>query len=482
AFPDAKIILLEQNYRSTTTILRAANSVISNNLLRHAKDLWSALGEGGKIQRYRAGDDRDEAAFVAGEIDELRRGGRAELSEVGVFYRMNAQSRAIEAALMERGLPYQVIGGTRFYDRREIRDVLAYLRLVLNPSDEVSLRRVLNVPRRGIGDTTAGRLVAFARSERIGFDAALRRAAEAGVGGRAVSAVSSFLVLLDDLSAGRPSESPPASLVETVLRLTGYSEMLEAEATSGAEAKAIEAEGRLENLAELVSVASEFTDVTSFLETATLLAAQDTIEEGPMVSLMTLHAAKGLEFKAVFLVGLEEGIFPHSQSLAEPDEMEEERRLCYVGITRAQERLYLTHTWRRMLFGSFSDSLPSRFLKEIPEELIEDAGEGIVLGLGRGPGLGAPGGERAAGPGSGGGSGRRLAGTGSDPYLRAPEKTTGAELLGLVPGDVVVHDRFGAGVVTHVEGDGTDMRAEIRFSEGRPRRFVLALTPLRRRS
>ncbi|MGH9303662.1 MAG: UvrD-helicase domain-containing protein [Acidimicrobiales bacterium] len=471
AFPDARVIVLDQNYRSTTTILSAANSVISNNLLRHAKDLWSALGEGDKIRVYRAGDDRQEAAFVAGEIDTLGRANDVSLAEVAVFYRMNAQSRAIEAALMERGIAYQVIGGTRFYDRREIRDILAYLRLVSNPSDEVSLRRVLNVPRRGVGDSTLGHLVDFARSEGISFHEALRRVAEVGVSARAGKAVGAFVELIEEISSGDLLTTAPPVVIEHLLRRTGYLAMLQAEASAPAEAKAIEAEGRLENLAELVSVAGEYEDVEAFLESSALLAAQDSIEEGPMVSLMTLHSAKGLEFEVVFLVGLEEGIFPHSESLSEPDEMEEERRLCYVGITRAQRRLYLTHTWRRLLFGRFSDSLPSRFLKEIPPELIEDVGEGLVIGRGRfddgrlGRSLPAGGVPRQ----------RAL------PPAAAATASSGAELLGLVAGDLVVHDRFGSGVVTRVEGDGEDKRADVRFAGGKPRRFILAATPLRRR-
>jgi DNA helicase-2/ATP-dependent DNA helicase PcrA len=487
AFPDATVILLEQNYRSTQTILDAANAVISNNLLRQSKHLWSALGQGEKVRRYAASDERDEASFVANEISSLDRDGGIPLSEIAVFYRTNAQSRALEAGLMERGIPYKVIGGTRFFDRREIRDALAYLRLTVNPSEEVSLRRVLNVPRRGVGDTTLTRLVAFAAERGISFADALRRASEAGASPKAVTGIGSFLDLLSRWGAEELGAKAPAEVLEDLLEQTGYLQLLEAEVLVGG-AKAIEAEGRLENLAELTSVASEFESIEAFLETSTLAAASDDLDDGPTVSLMTLHTAKGLEFRVVFLSGMEEGVFPHNQTLAEPDDLEEERRLCYVGITRAREQLYLTHTWRRLLFGSYQDSIPSRFLKEIPEALLDDVGEGVVLGSGRfGRGsyadryaaryqetraMAAP--VRAAGTAAGGTS---RSGFGRD---ETAAETTGAEALGLEPGDAVVHRRFGAGVVTHVEGSGLDARAEVRFSDYGVKRFLLAHTPLTR--
>ena len=470
AFPDARVILLEQNYRSTQTILDAANAVISHNLLRQAKDLWSSLGQGEKIRRYRASDERDEASFVANEIGTLTRDKGVPLNEIAVFYRTNAQSRALEAGLMERAVPYQVIGGTRFYDRREVRDALAYLRLTLNPGDEVSLRRILNVPRRGVGDTTLSRLVGYAAERRLPFLEALRRADEAGASGKALLGIRSVLDLLGRWSVEAVGSRPPAEVLEDLLEQTGYLQMLEAEALAGSP-KALEAEGRLENLAELVSVAGDFETVEGFLETTTLAAAQDELDDGPTVSLMTLHSAKGLEFRVVFLTGMEEGIFPHNQTLAEPDELEEERRLCYVGITRAQEQLYLTHTWSRLLFGSYQDSIASRFLKEIPEALMDDVGGGVVIGEGR-FGRGGYAERYAARYAAMPGAGQRGAPGG--------EATTGAEALGLLPGDAVVHRRFGAGVVTQVEGAGSDTRAEVRFTNGARKRFILALTPLRR--
>jgi DNA helicase-2/ATP-dependent DNA helicase PcrA len=451
AFPDARVILLEQNYRSTQRILDAANAVISNNMLRQPKELWSALGDGEKIKRYRAGSDREEAGFVGDEINSLVGGPGVPFNEIAVFYRTNAQSRSLEEGLMARGIPYKVIGGTRFYDRRG-----------------------------GVGDTTVTRLVAYAREHAIGFVEALRSAQDAGASPKAVTGIRTLLELLDQIGAEGVASKPPAEIAEDLLERTGYLQMLEAEALHGG-AKALEAEGRLENLTELVSVASEFADIEGFLETTTLAAAADEIDDGPTVSLMTLHAAKGLEFSTVFLTGMEEGLFPHNQSLAEPDDMEEERRLCYVGITRARERLYLTHTWSRMLFGSWQDSIPSRFLKEIPEELVEDVGGGVVVGMGTGAGRWGSGrssySERYASIGTGASGSAVGAGSGSP---AGDAGTTGAEALGLRPGDAVMHDRFGAGVVTYVEGEGDDARAEVRFAEKGVKRFLLALTPIRK--
>jgi DNA helicase-2/ATP-dependent DNA helicase PcrA len=457
AFPDARMIVLDQNYRSSQTILDAANAVIGNNLFRQEKDLWSALGKGDRIRRYRAGDDRDEASFVTGEIAALHRDEGIGYGEIAVFYRTNAQSRALETALADRGIAYTVIGGTRFFDRREVRDVLAYLRVLANPGDEVSLRRILNTPRRGIGDTTLARLIAFGNEHGIGFAAALAGAEQAGASAKALAGIRSFLNLLEELRSGDLLTGPPDRLIATLLARTGYRDALEAEIAIGG-GHGVEAEGRVENLVELMNVASEHTDLESFLEATALVAATDAVDDGASVSLMTLHSAKGLEFRVVFLTGMEEGIFPHSQSLSEPDELEEERRLCYVGVTRARERLYLTHAWSRLLFGSIQQSFPSRFLKEIPDELVEDVGGGIVIGGGRGI---APGGS-------------------PHPAAQAPATTSGAECLGLVPGDAVVHARFGQGVVTEVQGEGEDARAAIRFREHGEKRFLLALSPIER--
>ncbi len=491
-FPEARVIVLDQNYRSTQTILRAANAVISNNLVRQSKHLWSALGEGEKVKCYRGSDGDDEARFVASEISSIALHRGVGFGDIAVFYRTNAQSRSIEAALMERGVPYRVIGGTRFYDRREVRDALAYLRLVLNPGDEVSLRRVLNVPRRGVGDTTLTRVVAFARDERVSFAEALRRADEAGAAGRSLAGIRAFVELLGRLSASDGASRPPADVLGDILDEAGYIDMLETEAKAGG-SKVIEAEGRLENISELLSVAASFETVEGFLESTSLVAASDETGNGPAVSLMTLHGAKGLEFKVVFLTGLEEGLFPLNQTLAEPDELEEERRLCYVGITRAREQLYVTHTWRRLIYGSYQESLPSRFLAEIPADLIEELGAGLTLGREDATGVSGRFGDRyrdrmGLAPRHEGDT--RLAASVAPPRGRervsalvtagSPAASTGAELLGLVPGEAVAHPRFGAGVVTHVEGEGSDARAEVRFVEGRVRRFILHLTPLSR--
>ena len=477
AFPDARMIVLDQNYRSSQTILDAANAVIGNNLFRQEKDLWSALGKGDRIRRYRAGDDRDEASFVTGEIAALHRDEGIGYGEIAVFYRTNAQSRALETALADRGIAYTVIGGTRFFDRREVRDVLAYLRAVANPGDEVSLRRILNTPRRGVGDRTLARLIAFGNERGIGFAAALERAEEAGASGKALAGIRSFLDLLEELRSGELLTSPPDRLIEALLERTGYRNALEAEIAIGA-GRAIDAEGRVENLAELTNVASEHTDLESFLESTALVAATDVIDDGASVSLMTLHSAKGLEFRVVFLTGMEEGIFPHSQSLSEPDELEEERRLCYVGVTRARERLYLTHSWSRLLFGSIQQSFPSRFLKEIPDELVEDVGDGAVIGGGRGVVTGGGWGDALIGGGrsvaTGGGGGNL------HPAVQAAVTTSGAERMGLAPGDAVVHARFGQGVVVAVQGEGEDARATIRFREHGEKRFLLALSPIER--
>lgn len=488
AYPDARRIVLEQNYRSTTTILDAANAVIANNVVRAEKSLWSALGRGERIRRYRAADERDEARFVALEIERWRRDRHVAPGEIAVFYRTNAQSRAIEEALAERGVPYRVVGGTRFYDRREVRDLLAYLRAVANPEDEVALRRILNVPRRGIGDTTVRKLLAHAAASGTGFAAALRDAAAAGVSGRALAGIEDLFTLLDDLhrrarlaperivedepqeEAAAPSTGaaltpperllPPAAVLEEVLRRSGYREAVEAEAAL-AGARSVEAEGRLENLGELATVASGFEDLESFLATTALVAASDDLDDSERVALMTLHAAKGLEFRVVFLTGLEEGVFPHERSLADPDDLEEERRLCYVGITRAREQLYLTHTFARSLFGTTRDSLPSRFLKEIPEALVEEVG--VATHSRTGP---------ASGPDPGTSASRLARGRTAAP--------TGAERLGIAPGDAVEHSRWGRGVVVGVEGSGERARATIRFPRVGEKHFLLSLTPLRR--
>lgn len=463
-FPDARTIVLDQNYRSTQNVLDAANAVIGNNSLRQEKALWSALGTGESIRRYRGGDEREEATFIAHEIATLRRESGISLSDIAVFYRTNAQSRAIEAALADRGISYQVIGGTRFYDRREVRDLLAYCRLVANREDEVSLRRVLNVPKRGIGATSVERLATFAASHQRGFLDAMTHACDAGVTGKALSAVGEFLSLLDDLGALHALR--PEAIIASIIKRTAYLDALEQEIAGGG-VHSIEAEGRVENLEELRGVASFYEDLESFLQASALVAAGDELDEDAgKVCLMTLHAAKGLEFDVVFLTGLEEGIFPHDRSLGDPDDLEEERRLCYVGITRARERLYLTHTWSRTLYGQTKDSLVSRFIREIPESLIEDLSGtfGSPLAQHVTTSVALPGTDRTA---------RKKMRT-------VPVASTGAETLGLMPGDEIVHTRWGEGVVVEVSGEGEHASAMIAFPRQGQKRFLLALTPLKR--
>jgi DNA helicase II / ATP-dependent DNA helicase PcrA len=465
AFPETTIVLLEQNYRSTQTILDAANAVIANNFGRKPKELWTDAGPGDRIIRFQAEDEVDESQFVANELARLHQDGSHRWGDMAVFYRTNAQSRVLEEYLMRVGIPYKVIGGTRFYDRREVRDALSYVRVAANPSDEVSLKRILNVPKRGIGDTTVAKLDAFARAHGYTFIDALRRADDAGVGGRAVKGIAGFLAQLDgfvDLV-----ERGPAPLLEAVLRDTGYVAELE-------DQRSIEAEGRIENLQELVGVARQFETTDEFLEQISLVADTDELaEDDSSVVLMTLHAAKGLEFPVVFCIGLEDGIFPHIRAIGEPDEMEEERRLAYVGLTRAQERLYLTHAWSRMLFGSSQYNPPSRFLDEIPGDLIEEVGGRRSSGRRLG---GSAGSERSSGDGGFGGRDRMV-----DTVLRPRGPIdSGAAALGLKVGDDVRHTKWGDGVILDIEGAGDKAEAVVRFPSVGEKRLLLAWAPLQK--
>ncbi len=376
AFPGTTVIPLEQNYRSTRTILDAANAVIAHNQTRVPKRLWTDGEQGEPIVRYQAADERDEAAWVAAEIRRLVESGGRTLGEVAVFFRTNAQSRVLEEALVRAEVPYLVVGGTRFYDRREVRDVLAYLRVVANPADEVALRRILNVPRRGLGETSVAKLAAHAQAEGRTLAEVLADPAAAGVSGPAARGARSLAELLGVLGRLVEEGVGPGQLVAEVVARTGYDAALAAEGT-------VEARGRQENLAELAGAAGAYPTLEEFLAQVALVADVDELEEDAgRVSLMTLHAAKGLEFPVVFLVGMEDGVFPHSRTLDDPAQLEEERRLCYVGITRARERLYLTHAWSRTLFGTTTPAVPSRFLREIPEALVVEApgGHGALGG------------------------------------------------------------------------------------------------------
>jgi DNA helicase-2/ATP-dependent DNA helicase PcrA len=462
-FPDATVVVLEQNYRSTQTILDAANAVISNNAMRKPKALWTEQGNGESVIRFHAEDEHDEGRWLANEVLRLHRGqasgGRAyEWGDIAVFYRTNAQSRAVEEELVRLDVPYKVVGGTRFYDRAEIKDLLAYLRAIANPSDEVSLKRIVNVPKRGVGDTSVARLDRYARAHNTAFADAMVDPEVAGISGKALSGITKLHRLLADLRASRDDGAGPASLLEAVVERTGYLEALEAERT-------VEAAGRIENIEELVGAARDAESLESFLEQVSLVADADEVDgDSSRVTLMTLHTAKGLEYPVVFIVGMEDGVFPHLRSLGEPDEMEEERRLAYVGITRARERLYLSHAWCRNLWGQTQYNPPSRFLKEIPEALMRAA----------------EGGRRPT-PRMSGRSGRDAI---VESAMRrgkvGPVHGTGAEQLGLRAGETVVHAKWGEGVVLEVRGEGDRAEAKVQFPAVGEKHLALSLAPIKR--
>ena len=507
SFPDATVVVLDQNYRSTQTILDAANAVITKNLGRKPKELWTDAGSGDPITWFRADDEDDEARWVVGQLRRMHEGGRPWV-DMAVFYRTNAQSRAVEEQLVTLGVPYKVVGGLRFYDRREVRDAMAYLRLAANSADEVAAKRVLNVPKRGVGDTSVARVDAHAAGAGTAFIEALRDAEAAGVPGRAATGIRSFLELVDSLC--RAVDDGPATVLEVALERSGYLDELRAD-------RSIEAEGRLENLSELVGFAGEFDTVDEFLERVGLVADTDDLPDGDrpdgdpadefdsgQVVLMTMHAAKGLEFPVVCIVGMEDGVFPHVRALGDPDELEEERRLAYVGITRARERLMLTHARSRLLHGQTQYNPPSRFIDEIPPELLVDA-EGSRKAGSRMAGatdwLESPrrspdrlsdrdADRRAFGasmgsPGDGDGEpAGRVFGAGSSSgseSTRTPgESSTGAHELGLQVGEDVVHRAWGAGVVLAIDGDGDRAEAVVRFASKGEKRLLLAWTPLAR--
>ena len=470
AYPDATVILLEQNYRSTQTILDAANSVISHNLGRKPKDLWTDQGGGEKIIHYHADDETDEAQWVAHEMARLHDSEQFRWGELAVFYRTNAQSRVLEDYLVRVGIPYKVIGGTRFYDRREIKDALAYLRATVNPIDEVSLKRVLNVPKRGVGDTSVAKLDTWAAGHGLPFHEALRRAEEAGVSGRALKGINEFLTLTD--AAAEVIDEGPAAVLERLLDRSGYVAVLEAE-------HSVDADGRVENLQELVGTAADYPDVGEFLEQVALVADTDDLEdEDSSAVVMTLHSAKGLEYPVVFVMGVEEGVFPHIRSIGEPDQLEEERRLAYVGITRAMQRLYLTNAWSRSLYGATQYNPPSRFLDEIPEGLMTEA-EGSRTHRGSGSGW-----TRRSRGGSGRPS-RPAPGTNWADYR--DQVADQAVSSGAVPadgvhgfkvGDDVRHATFGEGVILDLVGQGDKTEVVVRFPGQGEKRLLLSWAPL----
>ena len=465
AFPDATVVVLAQNYRSTQTILDAANAVIANNTSRKPKELWSEGSTGEKLVRFNAQDESEEAQWVAREVTRMHDAAEYRWGDVAVFYRTNAQSRVLEEQFMRSGVPYKVIGGTRFYDRREVKDAVAYLRAIVNPIDEVSIKRVLNVPKRGVGDSSIAKIDAYARRESISFLDALRGHVAAGVSGRAVKGIESFCALLDTLAPD--VAQGPAVLLERALEMSGYLDELSAERT-------IESEGRLENLSELVGVARDFTTVDEFLEQVSLVADTDQIDDDEStVMLMTLHAAKGLEYPVVFMLGMEDGIFPGQRSMSEPDQMEEERRLAYVGITRARERLFLSTATSRMLHGTTQYNPPSRFLEEIPEILVDEIGSRRRSGR-RSYSSGDDWSSRDSWSSSDT-SGRVFGGRSSSAEAPRPKPATptGANEIDFHVGDALRHTQWGDGIILDLRGHGPDTQATVRFADGGAEKVLL---------
>ncbi|HET8601924.1 MAG TPA: DNA helicase PcrA [Segeticoccus sp.] len=464
-YPHATTILLEQNYRSTQTILRAANAVIARNEGRRPKNLWTDAGDGAPIIGYVADSEHDEAAFVARQIDRLADEHGVKPRDVAVFYRTNAQSRAIEEVFVRVGLPYKVVGGTRFYERREVKDALAYLRVIANPADTVNLRRILNVPKRGIGDRAEACISALAERERIAFIAALGRPEDApGIATRSVTCIKAFTSLLEALQTVREGGAGVADLLEAVLEQTGYLDELR-------KSHDPQDETRVENLNELVAVAREFDEANGtgaesslddFLEQVSLVADADEIpdneeaQEQGVVTLMTLHTAKGLEFPVVFLTGMEDGTFPHLRALGDPRELEEERRLAYVGITRARERLHLSRAVVRSAWGAPQYNPPSRFLDEIPDELIDW--------------------QRTESTGTRPSATPAVARLAARPGVRSPGTR---QVISLDAGDRVTHDSFGLGTVVRVEGSGDKAMAHVDFGgEAGVKRLLLRYAPV----
>ncbi len=476
-FPDASTILLEQNYRSTQTILNAANAVIARNQGRKSKNLWSDAGDGEPIVGYVADNEHDEAQFVAEEIDRLSDEKLATPGGIAVFYRTNAQSRVFEEVFIRVGLPYKVVGGVRFYERREVRDALAYLRMLVNPDDTVSLRRILNVPKRGIGERAEACVEVLSQRTGTSYWEALRNAVDApGIATRSLNNVEAFVAMIEELQALVESGARPDVVLEEVLTKSGYLAELE-------QSDDPQDETRVENLGELVAVAREFADeledasLGDFLERVALVADSDQIpdedDSGGVVTLMTLHTAKGLEFPVVFLTGLEDGIFPHSRSLGDQPELEEERRLAYVGLTRAQQRLYVSRAVVRSAWGAPQHNPPSRFLEELPATLIDwKRTESAHTAWG-----------------SSSASTRYVDAGGYIPasttitrrrVTTAPPKPTKGTrpVPSLEPGDRVVHDTFGMGSVVTVEGIGDKAVASIDFGSTGVKRLLLRYSPV----
>jgi DNA helicase-2/ATP-dependent DNA helicase PcrA len=482
--PDAQVFLMEQNYRSTGNILGAANALIEHNVQRKPKTLWTDAGSGELVVSFRANDEHEEGLFVASEIKRLHDEEGYRFRDVAVFYRTNAQSRVIEDVFMRVAMPYKVFGGVRFFQRREVKDVLGYLRLLLNPQDVISFRRVVNMPKRGIGDQTVAALEAFANEQEIDVVEAARRIDEiATLNARAKGAVAGFNQVMIALEGHFADGAGPGRMVEMAARESGYLAELEEDRT-------VEAQGRIENIQELAGAAMEIgardpeAGLAEFLEQVSLVSDQDEYdEEDSTVTLMTLHIAKGLEFPVVFVVGMEDGVFPHFRSMTDQAELEEERRLAYVGITRAQQRLYLTHAWSRSLFGQTNFNPPSRFLGEIPGHLLDVQESEARLertsryGSRRQQGAGAS-------AGAGGYTVVGLPGQTGEVQIergwRAPQVAgvNKRAIPAIKEGDTVVHERWGEGVVVQVSGSADDPEATIRFGEAGEKRVLLAYAPL----
>jgi DNA helicase-2/ATP-dependent DNA helicase PcrA len=466
-YPSAATVLLEQNYRSTQNILNAANAVITQNESRKEKNLWSDAGAGAPLVGYVAESEYDEAEFVKSEIRSLQDMGHSNPGDTAVFYRTNAQSRIFEEIFMRAAIPYKVVGGLRFYERKEVKDLLAYLRVLANPDDEVSLRRIINFPKRGIGDRALEEVELFADAQGISFWQALLRVTEAtAVPNKAAHSIGTFTAMLTALSVLVEAKTKPSVIIEAVLEQSGLLTELEASTDP-------QDEVRVENLKELVSASMEYEErpfeelgedeeisLSGFLEKVSLVADADEIPDGEdhggVVTLMTLHTAKGLEFPTVFLTGMEDGIFPHARTLDDPKEIEEERRLAYVGLTRAEKRLYISRAEYRLTFGTPKYNPGSRFLDEIPTTLIEWKNE-------------------TKSSSSSGSSGLRRR-TPTTPPPRATGKTSSAMVLAV--GQRVSHDTFGLGTVVALAGEGDKSEATINFGQYGEKRLLLRYAPV----
>ena len=463
-YPSANVILLEQNYRSTKRILQAANEVIKNNSNRKPKNLWTGNDEGVKLSYYSGDNEFGEGQFVAGKIYELNSSGRRKLSDIAILYRTNAQSRVIEETLLKAGLNYNIVGGTKFYDRKEIKDILAYLRLVSNPDDDISFTRIVNVPKRGVGATSLEKIASYAAMNGMSLFQAIKQVDFIGVSAKAANALDGFGAMIENLTNMQDYLSI-TELMEEILDKTEYREMLKAE-------KSIEAQSRLENIDEFLSVTKNFEQksedksLVAFLTDLALIADIDQLDQKEeesggkdAVTLMTLHAAKGLEFPVVFLMGMEEGVFPHSRSLMEEAEMEEERRLAYVGITRAEEELYLTNAKMRTLFGRTNMNPESRFIREIPGDLLENLNEKKNPRMQPGRKM-----QPKRGPVS-------------RPVSYANK--TGGDSLSWAVGDKAGHKKWGTGTVVSVKGEGESTELDIAFpSPVGVKRLLAAFAPI----